>query len=360
MSAAPCPRLFQAEAMRDGRLTGAERAGFERHIAMCAACAREVRALETLAEALRAIRGGEADDLRIRRGRTRLLAAFDRALVAPEGRATPRRLLVLAVGAATVVVGLLVLWRVRPLPPTAQASSAVVHADGAAVWSKGREGGREKVVLERGVLWIHVDHSPGQGSLVVVLPDGELEDIGTTFIVTAEDGHTKRVTVQEGRVVLRRRDRPQVAIGSGETWVADAPAPAACSSAAPPSEPAAKPAEHAAPAEYAAPAPLAHERSAARLRSSAPVGSAQAPDPSADFRAAMNALDVGDNHEAATEFASFLRKHPGDRRAEDAAYLRVIALQRCGDTSRTKEAALEYLRLYPAGFRRAEVERLAR
>jgi outer membrane protein assembly factor BamD (BamD/ComL family) len=81
---------------------------------------------------------------------------------------------------------------------------------------------------------------------------------------------------------------------------------------------------------------------------------------SADFRAAMNALDVGENREAATHFERFLQRHPRDARAEDAAYLRVIALQRCGDAAEMKDAAREYLRLYPSGFRHAEVDQLAR
>jgi TolA-binding protein len=74
----------------------------------------------------------------------------------------------------------------------------------------------------------------------------------------------------------------------------------------------------------------------------------------------MAALDVGDNHQAAAAFASFLEKHPRDPRAEDAAYLRIIALQRCGDSGSMKGAALEYLRRYPAGFRHADVENLSR
>jgi RNA polymerase sigma factor (sigma-70 family) len=85
-----------------------------------------------------------------------------------------------------------------------------------------------------------------------------------------------------------------------------------------------------------------------------------ASDPSVDFRAAMAALDVGDNHQAAAAFVNFLEKHPRDARAEDAAYLRVIAFQRSGDSAGTKQAALEYLRRYPAGFRQAEVEPLSR
>jgi TolA-binding protein len=74
----------------------------------------------------------------------------------------------------------------------------------------------------------------------------------------------------------------------------------------------------------------------------------------------MAALDVGDNHQAAAAFANFLEKHPRDARAEDAAYLRVIAFQRSGDGAGMKQAALEYLRHYPAGFRHAEVEPLSR
>jgi TolA-binding protein len=57
--------------------------------------------------------------------------------------------------------------------------------------------------------------------------------------------------------------------------------------------------------------------------------------------------------------AAFLGKYPRDPRSEDAAYLRIIALQRAGDVSGTERAATEYLRRYPSGFRRAEAERLA-
>ncbi len=75
----------------------------------------------------------------------------------------------------------------------------------------------------------------------------------------------------------------------------------------------------------------------------------------------MAALDDGDNGRAAAEFATFIVKHPDDPRAEDAAYMRILALQRNGDADRmTERRARGYLRRYPAGFRRAEVERLSR
>jgi TolA-binding protein len=73
----------------------------------------------------------------------------------------------------------------------------------------------------------------------------------------------------------------------------------------------------------------------------------------------MTAFDDGEYRRAAMRFAQFLDAHPRDPRAEDAAYLRVVALHRAGDESDVKQAARAYLRQYPAGFRRAEVEKLS-
>ena len=72
----------------------------------------------------------------------------------------------------------------------------------------------------------------------------------------------------------------------------------------------------------------------------------------------MAAFQAGDNVAAAAAFAAYVTRHPLERRAEDAAYLRIIALQRCGAERDMQRAAREYLRLYPVGFRHAEVEKL--
>jgi hypothetical protein len=350
MSGAPCPRLFEAEAMRDGRLGGAERGSFERHLTSCPACSREVQALEALAGALRAgvVHPAGADELHVRRERTRLLAAFDRALLGSKRSWRVGHRLLWPVLAVLVVV-LLVLPRVRrPAPAPGDAPTAVIHAGNTAVWAERMVGDRENVILQQGALWIHVDHASGEGRLLVVLPDGELEDTGTTFTVSADDGHTTRVAVEEGHVVLRLRGQAAIALGPGDAWIPDPrPAASARTNVAPPE---AAPATRAERSERSAPAPHAP----------ASVTSPPASDPSAEFRAAMAALDVGDDSRAAAAFADFLEKHPGDARAEDAAYLRVVALQRSGDGAGTKRAALEYLRRYPTGFRQTEVEALSR
>jgi FecR protein len=349
MRADLCPRSFEAEAMRDGRLGDAERASFERHTRTCPACAREVQALDALGRALRESTHEQADDLRVRRERTRLLAAFDHELLVPERHSGPRGRLVWPLAAAVLVAALAVFWRARPARPVATpASRAVVRADDSTAWSQRWDGDLEDVVLERGALWIHVDHGPGHRRLTVILPDGELEDTGTTFTIAAANGHTTRVAVEEGSVVLRLRGEPPVSIGSGETWSPSTPALSPCATPAPSAEPPSS-ASPLPPPMLSGPAP----------RASGPLPVALPTDASSDFRSAMSALDRGDDPEAAAGFAAFLTKHPRDPRAEDAAYLRVIALERCGDRDATKAAALDYLSRYPTGFRRAEVENLS-
>jgi TolA-binding protein len=74
----------------------------------------------------------------------------------------------------------------------------------------------------------------------------------------------------------------------------------------------------------------------------------------------MAAFNSGDNVRAAQRFAAFLTREPSDPRAQDAAYLRMLALQRSGNAVATRDAARDYLSRYPRGFRHAEVQALAR
>jgi hypothetical protein len=383
-----CVRLFEAEAMRDGRLSAAEMASFARHTAACSACRDEVRALDVLGEALRASSrdGGQADDLRRLRERTRLVAAFDATLVARRRRtARPLRPALWATAGAAMVAAAVLFARVRLTRDGGSAAGLVVHASAAAVWSKQSQGDRETVVLESGELWIQVDHARRNTRLVVALPDGELEDTGTTFTVNAANGRTTRVAVREGSVVLRITGKSPRTIGAGATW-----APSAEESATAESPPASEPPRAAAPEvsprvsppssspgtlesdgaprgrlrsrSPARPAAAAASPRPASIRAArpAPVGTAAATDPGIDFRAAVAVLDVGAHRQAAAAFARFLAEHPGDPRAEDAAYLQVIALQRLGSAEETRRAAQAYLRLFPKGFRRAELETLLR
>lgn len=338
--------------MRDGRLAGAERTSFERHMASCATCSREAQAIEALARSVRASVNARAenDELHVRRERTRLLAAFDGALVRNE-RAPHRWIWSVVVG-ALVLVGV-VLWRTPTFrsadapaaSPPLPARSTVIQADSGALYSKRVEGRRERIVLERGALRIQVTHgrASDEPALLVTLPDGELEDAGTTFTVTVADGRTTHVAVEEGSIVLRLRERPPIVLRAGEAWHVEVRPPAIRASGATSASAAGSAA--ASPSAVVPPPPVATP--------------SVVPDASKDFREAMAALKAEEHRRAAAMFAQFLDAHPGDSRAEDAAYLRVVALHRAGDERERREAARVYLREYPAGFRRAEVEKLA-
>jgi TolA-binding protein len=359
---ATCPRLFEVEALRDGRLTGAEVTRFQGHVRTCVACAHEMRALAELGDALRSVPPSpEAHELHVRRERTRLLAAFDASLVPAPGRSRPK-LWLGAVAALALVMALLAL-RFRPSPPVtpvaASHESVKVQAAETTKWSRRAENQLETITLETGTLSIRVDHRLPHRRLLVLLPDGELEDIGTTFSVSAAAGQTTRVTVQDGAVILRLRDAPALTLRAGDSWI-PAPAPATTTSSASPAP--ARPVLavlSAKPAASAAPAPAIAAPRGTPALVAVPVA-ANRPDPAADFRAAMSAFTGGDNARASSLFDTFLSQHPRDSRAEDAAYLRVLALQRAGNLGATKRAAAEYLKRYPRGFRHAEVEPLSR
>ncbi|MFZ5892740.1 MAG: FecR domain-containing protein [Myxococcota bacterium] len=357
MKQVSCPRAFEVEALRNGRLSGTERNSFERHLALCSECAQEAAELEALGQALHACHPAQRDELHLRRERTRLLAAFDRAPAEPRP-IFARRWLPTALVAGCAL--LFAFWRLRAPVPSIAKFNAVVHAADGARWSRTQQGERETIVLAQGSLWISVRHGQAPASLRVQLPDGELEDIGTTFSVTVADGRTERVSVEEGQVILRLRSGAPVALTGGQSWSStkvtastlDVAPPTADSKVAPELE-AGKPSK-------------AEPKTVANTRSTAPAPSASASasgvnlDASSDFRAALAAFNQGDNTEAARRFSQFIGRHPRDSRAEDAAYLRVLALKRSGDHGAMRAAAQEYLRRYPAAFRREEVERLLR
>lgn len=343
-----CPRQFEVEALRDGRLTGAELARFQSHLGLCPVCAGEARALQALAASLRSPATlADADELHVRRERTRLLAAFDARLVPASRGQVAKPWLVAAVAVLSTLAALaFVLWPTRSLPTAPVATKSpepvLIRADSSARWSRRVESQVETVVLESGALSIRVDHAVSQRRLLVILPDGELEDIGTTFSVSAAAGHTTRVTVQDGSVVLRLNGKPPLALGAGDVWT-------------PP------PASAAAPIQ-SAPSPVPAAVRAKSTPSGTPVHvdtPTSAPDPSADFRAAMSAFNGGDNPRAAALFTVFLTQHARDSHAEDAAYLRILALERTGNSAATQQAARDYLTRYPRGFRRAEAEALS-
>jgi hypothetical protein len=352
VSARSCQRRFEVEAARDGRITGAARASIETHLSTCEVCAAEARSLGGIARALAALPVAGTDALSVRRQRQRILARLNEAQVTQRGEAASRPPWRRAAG-VSVVAAALAAWAVvaasrdRSVAPTSGSAKAADPADDVvvvvpetALWSRAEQGPNTRVKLDDGELDIVVKHRGEAHGLVVALPDGELQDVGTTFRVRVRAGRTVAIVVREGAVVFRKLGAGPMLLGAGESWTADDLSVATAPSAAVSSG-----------STIPAPSQPPH-------RSMSLVSKAEA-DAAKEFRGAVDLLNGGNAAAAVSAFRAYLARRPPPERAEDATYLLVLALHRAGDEPEAQAAARNYLRLYPDGLRHREVESLA-
>ncbi len=334
-----CPRSWEAEASRDGRLSKGARASFEQHCAACTLCRHTADSLDALAEELRAA-APPVDEVASRRLRQRVLRSANEwaaAGVAPR----PGRWKLGAAAAAALALGILsnTLWQDRPAELDAD---LVARAEPGAIWSRRPSKGMDEITLLDGALSVEVRHSssPSGSSrmtppltlpprVLVRVPDGQILDRGTRFRVVVQRERTQQIEVSEGAVLFQRFGLPDVQVESGSTWrVQEEPAAA-----------------DAAPLQTAggsasaigAPEPVME----APGRALRVVGPAPRPE----------AKSVG-------EHVGHLPDPTGDAvsGAEDAAYLQWISLLRSGRRAAARAAGLDYLRRFPNAFRRAEVQ----
>jgi hypothetical protein len=338
-----CSRLWEIEPYRDGRLGVADAKSFERHLVACEACRAQVKRDEHLRELARALPEEGPTELSLRRLRARVLR--DAATgVAP--RTAPRRLSA-GIASLVVVAGVgvtawaFVAHRAPPSPAIAasvvmppapppkgmpsnqpqEVLAGAVVPSSVARWSQARAGGVEHVVLDDGVLRLHVRPQVAGERFLVMLPDGELEVRGTTFEVRVERGATTRVHVDEGLVEVRLQGQPSRRLGAGETWsLTSGPA------SAPP------------------------------VRAARPTRGDLAPvaDGAQGYTTAIGLLREGRNDEAAAAFHAFVLSQPGVAQAEDASFLEAVALARMGRGDAAALAAEHHLASFPASFHRRE------
>jgi hypothetical protein len=317
---APCPQAWEIEAARDGRLSGDAVDDVARHVERCAECRALSRYVSGLGRALRDLDEPKIIDAGVLGLRQRILGRIDAEMsgrsippAAPESGALPtvrrRRVLISLVAATACVVGA-ALWK-RPVPPPATAASSMTTTvettdEGGARWTRTTNRGVEWIDLADGTLRLHVTHAPGSRRVLVRVPDGEIEDVGTIFHVVVRKGRTERVGVDEGRVTIRLANTAPITLSSGATW--ERP-----------------------------------EESVAVLPALSAVATATTKRPQA----------------VPTTRSSGLVDPAPDATGEDAAYLHTISLLREGRNAEARLAARQYLRQFPGGFRREEMARIA-
>ncbi len=306
-----CSRLWQVEAARDGRLTGSDRVSAMRHRESCRACAAEARALHTLGKRIAALPEPTSHALATRRARQHLLTTMNESVVNPQPRHWGRLTVAIALSALSLASALAIGRRYEPVrTPPVLTKIIEVHAAPGARWTEHSDALVARVDLSEGAASFKVHPHAGRRVLISV-PDGEVEDIGTVFEIRVAEQRTERVSVSEGRVVVRLRGRPELSLGAGQAWQMPLPGPAA--SALPP-----------APSVALNPPVLARPRARPIARTSASKVGA----PLANTSAA---------------------------KAEDDAYLRIIDLLHQGKDAPARAQAKRYLLRFPNAFRRVEV-----
>jgi len=350
-------------ARRDGRLGPRDIASLDRHLASCGACAKLAGDLDTISDLVRRPRP-RLSPLEQQRRRVRLLQEAATPAAQPRGAWGLRAALALGVAAA-VILGyprpadraFLTHLPAHSLRTAVHPSSAeepsrtetTVHGGHGARFERRATGAVEVVHLEDGALDVSVKHLLAGERFLVRTVDAEVEVRGTVFHVVAEAARLREVAVSEGVVEVRREGNTYT-IHAGESWTAPA--------AARTDEPVSVGTPH-------TPAPAASARpSVSAAASAAPtLGPSEVPPPrneaSTDFAEAVAMVDRGDYGAAAERLEAFRRQHPGDARVEDAAFLRIVALQHAGRTGAAAVAARRYLADFPHGARRAEAETIA-
>jgi hypothetical protein len=241
----------------------------------------------------------------------------------PDKRNHRKRLLasMVAIAAIASIVGIAWVMHSRWERPWFEITAAP-----SAVMRESDEPGTHFVAIDDGSVAVEVHSHPNGVRLVVRVPDGEIEDLGTRFSVLVAADRTERIDVSVGRVIFRRRGQLPVVVEPGSSFVR-----------APDVEPPAS--------------------SVAIISTSSVASAVVAESTASGPPSSRQSKDLGPKHPSA--------EHPSPSASttspvgEDDAYLHVLALLRGGDREGARTAARAYLQRYPNGFRREEMERVA-
>jgi TolA-binding protein len=380
MITSECPQSTLFEAFHDGRLGPQERASAERHLASCAVCTALADDLGRIRDVVRAPIP-PATPLEHQRARNALLR---RATTQPASRA-PQRGMFMALAAAALTLAAVSGWAFGRVTSPAAAPMVAQHLhdpragfetsvrpSGGARFERHRADGLDVVSLGSGALDVRVDRLAASDRFVVRTTDAELEGRGSSFRIEAEQGKIRGVVVSSGSVEVRYAGFSAV-IPSGGSWRATTE-PGAAPTVTPVVAPAAtvEPVAPAPQARLASVAPATARASERHPAKEAPAPVVEAPAPvvappaappaiqppspaSREFADAMRAIGRG----SVAQLEAFAAAHPDDARADEAEYLRAIALQRAGNRAGAAAAATRYLATRPDGAHRPEAKQIA-
>lgn len=330
------------------------------HLAACIECRRVTQRIATLAETSRELPWEPSPPGRARKMEAAILAGI------PEPRPRGGRSLVpWAFGAGLSAAAAAALLVVALQPPARPAPPNRIHASPAARFAHitrhpvhAGAPSSEVVELVDGSVSIEVEALRPDQRFLVVTSDAEVEVRGTRFEVVADEGKLLRVSVQEGKVEVRRGGASRLLL-PGDRWERP-PEVAAVVAADPPEE--ATPFAAPAGTDSAALAPKQRQRPIApRLQGSPPVSAGRDETDEVPtlgeraFASGWKALREGDAEAAAGRFAEVSELGGDDDLQGDAAFWRIVALARSGAEGAAEKEMETFLRLHPTADRAGEV-----
>jgi ferric-dicitrate binding protein FerR (iron transport regulator) len=341
MTVPQCQRKWQVEAVRDGRLQRKDRDTALRHRATCAECSREDRELVALRHDMSCLLELARDPMTAGRSRQRLIAALNRSILEPPiAESSLRAAFALALAIAAFVVGGFVIGHKVTQTQTgateAAGSVVEVRAEAGARWSERTSRELDQVNLWEGAAAFTV-HLHKRRRVVIQLPDGEVEDIGTVFEIRVSEQHTRRISVSRGRISVRLRGRHPFTLGAGEAWEPDETQNQAVrASAAPSSAPSL--------AAVTTASGVASRSSKVAVRRRAPVGPEKESKPASPPEGSRPELRM---------------QNSGSDGAEDDAYLQILKALKRQSYVEARDLARDYVLQFPNGFRRVEALNIA-
>ncbi len=335
---ASCTRLWEVEAARDGRLDDRALERAQKHRGHCVECRQEHARLASLGALLSDAERPAMDELGAKRLRARILADAEKDLrrETPEVSA-PTRPFRTTLAVAAVLLATVGGYGALHRAGAPQKAAVRVEDEGGARFSRETQGDVEHVTLLDGTVRFAVTHEgSGPHKLLVKVPDGEVEDIGTTFHVTVREGRTVRVGVDEGRVVVHTTESGAHGriVSAGEVWE---PEPLASRTNV--------------PSPSTIPAPSVAAASVTSSAKSADVAPHERPKAVGTSPVKSDASSTPNKGAPSTI--------PSSSAGEDTAYLTVVRLLREGKRDEAKAAARRYVVLYPGGLRRKEMDVVA-
>lgn len=404
MTTSDCPRTSLVEALRDGRLGPQECASMERHLEGCAVCSACARDLAKIGDAIRVPRE-KLTPLEHQRARVALLQKA--ASLAPTHNQSPVPALAFALVCAAVTMLIGFAWgystparrevamamHLGVLPtPKPQIFNLGFQPSDDARFSRNRTNDLDELTLDHGVVEVKLPKLEAGKRFVVRTKDAQIEVHATAFRVEAEEGKIRSIAVEQGTVEVQYAGFTAV-IPAGGSWrattnsVAPPPSNQAPDVVAPATTTLDTPHPMTPPVVVATNAPRqatrhvsTHEMAHSDKQNPAPEiiettpplpepspappmdSDTKRPAPSAasqTFADAMNALRRGDYAGSAEKLEQFSQTHGSDARADEADYLRAIALQRAGKQDGARAAAKRYLATRPNGAHRADAARIA-